>query len=147
MIAVSGTPIPQGSKQAYRTGDRIYLVEANKAVYEWRERIAKAAREYMEHIGIFEQPIHLELVFLMPRPKTVTREHPTTKPDLDKLVRAVNDAITGIIFKDDSQVVKITASKQYAKYGMTGVIIQPHVCNDSITYTEYLKLHADRLGQ
>lgn len=38
------------------------------------------------------------------------------KPDLDKLVRAVQDALTGIIYKDDGQVCRLTANKNYAAH-------------------------------
>lgn len=42
------------------------------------------------------------------------RAWPTTKPDLDKLVRAVGDAMTGLVYEDDSQTVDLIVSKRYA---------------------------------
>jgi crossover junction endodeoxyribonuclease RusA len=49
----------------------------------------------------------------MNRPKTVNRPEPSVAPDLDKLVRAVLDGLTAIAYRDDGQVVRLTAAKQY----------------------------------
>ena len=61
-----------------------------------------------------EGPVSVELCFYLPRGKTVRRALPAVKPDLDKLVRAVLDALTGYCYKDDGQAVGVLASKQYA---------------------------------
>ena len=49
--------------------------------------------------------------------------HPTTKPDATKLVRAVEDALTGVIWRDDSQVVRQWASKVYDDCEGVSVIV------------------------
>jgi Holliday junction resolvase RusA-like endonuclease len=49
----------------------------------------------------------------MTKPKTVKRLHPTVPPDLDKLIRAVLDAMTAIAYLDDGQVTEINAVKVY----------------------------------
>ena len=66
--------------------------------------------------------MEIQMVFIMPKPKTVKRAYPTVAPDLDKLVRAVLDALTGICYLDDSQVTDIRASKVYGS--STGVEIR-----------------------
>lgn len=56
----------------------------------------------------------------MPRPKALRdRLAPpmVQAPDLDKLVRAVGDALTGITYTDDRQITHITASKRRANPG------------------------------
>lgn len=55
----------------------------------------------------------MQLDFAFIKPKTVNRNRPSVKPDLDKLIRAVLDALTGIAYTDDSQVVRILAQKSY----------------------------------
>ena len=64
---------------------------------------------------IFDGPVRCRLKFLLPRPKTVVRQRPTGRfdGDIDKHVRSVLDALTGIAYKDDSQVVEVSASKYY----------------------------------
>lgn len=49
---------------------------------------------------------------------------PATKPDVDKLERAVLDALTGVLWADDSQVVMLSADKVYAPTPMTLVTVQ-----------------------
>ncbi len=59
------------------------------------------------------------LEFRMPRPKSTPKATPAAvkRPDLDKLARAVLDAITGTVLVDDSQVVDLSASKRLAEVG------------------------------
>jgi crossover junction endodeoxyribonuclease RusA len=70
--------------------------------------------------------LELRVVFGFPRPKSHYRtgrnvgelkidapRYCTTKPDADKLLRAIGDAVTGIVCRDDSQFVEITATKLY----------------------------------
>jgi len=63
-----------------------------------------------------EGAIGIELQFFLPRPASLPKKvlHHMKKPDLDKLIRACLDSMTGIMFKDDSQVTSIQASKEYA---------------------------------
>jgi Holliday junction resolvase RusA-like endonuclease len=65
-----------------------------------------------------ECPLHVLVTFYLAKPPSVRREHPTARPDLDKLVRATLDGLTqsGAIV-DDAQVVAITTRKQYAEAG------------------------------
>jgi len=48
-----------------------------------------------------------------------------TVPDLDKILRSVLDSLTGIVYKDDSQVDQIIARKAYAlpDPGLEAVVI------------------------
>ncbi len=62
-----------------------------------------------------DRAIHITLVFIMRKPKTVTRDFPTVAPDLDKLVRAVLDGLTAIAYRDDAQVTDIRAHKVYGE--------------------------------
>jgi len=66
-------------------------------------------------------PVGLYLTFVLPRPKSLTwkkRAMPrlwhTSKPDTDNLAKAVKDALTGLAWKDDSQVCFVEARKLYA---------------------------------
>ncbi len=85
---VAGLPIAQGSKKAFRRGDKIVLVESAAGLKEWRYRVAVSARA--AGLPLLEtEAITLALIFVMPAPKKLVRKHPTTKPDIDKLTRAV----------------------------------------------------------
>lgn len=61
------------------------------------------------------EPVKMTIVFTMPRPRTVKRPFPSVPPDLDKLIRGCLDALTGIAYVDDGQVIEILASKRYGE--------------------------------
>lgn len=94
------------------------LVHANsKALTAWRDQIAEAFRNH----HIVTHPIGLDLTFIVKQPATVRRPLPSVRPDLDKYVRAVMDALTKVVYVDDGQVCDILARK---RYGHTpGVIV------------------------
>jgi len=73
----------------------------------------------------------------MPRGKTVKREMPTVPPDLDKLIRAINDSATDAgIIEDDSQVIEIVAYKFYEAENLPiGALI---------TYSQFLGVSFDK---
>ncbi|WP_255218445.1 RusA family crossover junction endodeoxyribonuclease [Nocardia abscessus] len=108
-------PAPQGSKRHVGHGR---MIESSAAVGPWRERVALAVHN--EHWPLLSGPVVVDLTFVMPRPKSApkTRTPPAIKkPDLDKLVRAIFDALTGIAFDSDAQVVELHASKRLADPG------------------------------
>ena len=114
-------PMPKERPRATVVGGhaRIYT-PAKTAAYE--KKIANAWKT--EHGETpFTGPVSVRIVFLMPIPKSVTKarkaameaqtERPITKPDADNLAKAVMDAINGIAYKDDNQVVDLSVSKYY----------------------------------
>lgn len=95
-------------------GGRAVLVEANKKLPDWRKAVKEAAAEAMTG-DLFSQPVKVDITFFMPRPaKPKWAQYPASKPDLDKLVRAVFDALTGIVWADDALAVEMTARKLWA---------------------------------
>ena len=125
---VPGKPQAQGSKVKGRYGN---LREDNKELGPWRERVALAGHAAMNGLDMIEGPVSMTLLFTMYRPASTpkTRTPPAVKkPDLDKCMRAIFDALTGICFRDDSQVVTVTASKRIAGVGETPgvrVVVRP----------------------
>lgn len=107
---VVGQPIPQGSMKVIN-GHIIH--SQGSALAAWRSSVALAAKK--AGASPSDRPISMTLIFIMKKPKTVTREYPTVAPDLDKLVRGVLDALTAIAYKDDSQVIDIRALKIYGE--------------------------------
>ena len=115
-IIIPGECIPQGSKSVNRkTG---HMFEANGRLKAWRKEAGVALDQYIgTWFGAwepFDGPLHVDVTFYLPRGKTVTREYPSVKPDLDKLQRALGDMLTiaGII-KDDARIVTWHSSKRY----------------------------------
>lgn len=111
---VGGAPIPQGSKKAFVRGGRVSLVEANDKLKPWRKSVTETVGSVLFQAEPCAHAVEVELLFVMPRPKSVTRQHMTVKPDLDKLTRAVFDGVTDSgLWVDDSQVIGVLARKSY----------------------------------
>lgn len=114
---VPGVPVPQGSKRAFARGGKAWLVEANPRHKDWRSTVSAHALEARPAGSpILDGPISITLHFQFIRPKSCPkkRTRPEVKPDIDKLVRAVADSITGILIRDDAQIVDLVARKVYA---------------------------------
>ena len=125
-LTVEGVPVPQGSFRHVGNGR---IISANPKLNTWRQTIATQIATQTHH-RLIEAPIRLQLIFTLPRPKSVSisrRATPTTKPDLDKLTRAVMDAISleryCQVIKDDSLVTDLHAAKRYADHTPPGVTI------------------------
>ncbi|WP_063017167.1 MULTISPECIES: RusA family crossover junction endodeoxyribonuclease [Nocardia] len=123
-LFVSGQPAPQGSKdyKGRNARGKAILVESAAGLPDWRARIAWTAHErgWRPTGG----PFAADLVFVMPRPKGTPAATPAAvkRPDADKLARAVLDALTGVAWADDSQVVDLRSRKRLAEPGeATGV--------------------------
>lgn len=123
-FTITGTPIPQGSKRHVGNGR---MIEANPKLRPWRAVVTQAALQALGNQQPFSKTdgITVELAFFVPRPKTVNRSMPTVKPDIDKLARAILDGITDAgIWPDDSQVVKLQASKNYTSDTLGKVLVK-----------------------
>ena len=125
-VTVEGSPVPQGSFRHVGNGR---IISANPKLNSWRQTIADQASSQTP-VRLIEGSCRVELVFTLPRPKSVPikrRTRPTTKPDLDKLVRATLDAISleryVQILTDDSIVTDLHAAKRYADHTPAGVRI------------------------
>jgi crossover junction endodeoxyribonuclease RusA len=125
-IVVEGSPVPQGSFRHIGNGR---IIAANPKLNAWRQTIADQVSEKTA-VRLIEGFCRVDLVFTLPRPKSVPksrRTRPTTKPDLDKLVRAALDAISlpryVQLLTDDSIVTDLHAAKRYADHTPPGVRI------------------------
>jgi Holliday junction resolvase RusA-like endonuclease len=128
-------PMPAGSKRAFaiRKGGvptgRIAVVDACKESRSWKDAVANesaiAMRKESAHM-LSDCPIFLTVKYYLPRPashfgsgknaavvKASSPRFPISKPDVLKLTRAVEDAMTGIVWRDDSQVVCERIEKHY----------------------------------
>ena len=123
-IVVRGLPAPQGSK-AFKgmAGGHAILQESSKKVKPWREAVKAAA---LDACGIDQQstraitcirgPVDVQMIFTMPRPKSAKAgARPGSRPDLSKLIRSTEDALTDVgVWEDDSRVVRVVAMKIFA---------------------------------
>jgi Holliday junction resolvase RusA-like endonuclease len=126
-FVVDGTPAPQGSKTVVPTAAGHRTKESNEAALRsWRGDVAARAREAMAGRPPLAGAVELDVAFMFGRPRAhygtgrnAGRLKPSapiycpTRPDLDKLLRAIGDAITGIVVVDDAAIVEVRARKAY----------------------------------
>src|SRR5262245_42268183 len=113
---VLGRPVGKGNHKAVtpKGWSRPVIIEKNSRTRVWQDAIALQAR--LQARGeLFTGAVALSVVFYLPRPVSLPRRVvlPVKKPDLDKLLRTVFDSLTGIVVKDDAQIVEVSASKVY----------------------------------
>lgn len=126
---VPGVPQPGGSKKGFvvrtKTGKtRVAIVEDAKHNAPWRAKVALAAAEHFT--APLTGPLEAEFLFTMPRPKhhfgtgrraEILKPNAPTghtgTPDITKLIRSTEDALKGIAWVDDCQIVVQSASKLY----------------------------------
>ena len=123
---VMGKPVPQGSKTVFMVEGKPVLADANsKDLKPWRKTVAATSKvEAAKRAIQRERAVAVHATFTFERPKTVTREYPTVKPDLDKLIRAVFDAITESgLWADDCQVVDMRITKVYGPTAGVRVLV------------------------
>lgn len=120
---VPGAPVTQGSKRVF--GGR--LVEVTGARLEvWRtavgyEALGARPRGWQMLTG----PVEIAIEFRLHRPQRPKFEVPAAKGrnDLDKLLRAVGDALTNVAYEDDGQITDARVRKRYAVDGRVGAQI------------------------
>lgn len=123
MIAfrVPGLPIAQGSKsyKGHRGGKPI-LVESAKGLDKWRDDVELMARRATGYSRpMLDEPVLVivEFTFKAPKTRAGAIRH-ATMPDVDKLARAVLDALkSALVFTDDGRVSDLVATKRYGEPG------------------------------
>lgn len=118
-FTVPGVPAPQGSKNPWGG-------EANARTRPWRAAVSAEAALHWGGRPLLGGPVEVAVQFAFPRPKAhygtgrnanklkdSAPEFVTKAPDLDKLARAIGDALTGIVYRDDAQIARLEVEKVY----------------------------------
>lgn len=142
---VPGKPEPAGSKRAFvpKGWTRPVITDANKKSKPWKDTVTNIALQNYRG-ELMTGPLRVTFKFQVWRPqghygtgknggivKRSSPLHPAVKPDVLKLARGVEDALTSIIWKDDAQIVDEHILKEY---------VEPNIaCGVFITVQELLK--------
>lgn len=132
---VLGRPRPKGSARPIKTADGRVFMEAPANAIEWQNKVTQAALQRCETRGwkISETgAFALRVKYFFGRPKShygTGRNREVLKPsapaypisravgDIGKLTRAIEDALTGVVYRDDSQIVEEALAVLYAPPG------------------------------
>ncbi len=133
-FVVPGAPVGKGRPRIGRIGGnaRMFTPEKTKnyeSLIAHAGQIAMAGRELIQH------PVMVELQILLPIPQSKSKKwkaqavagqvFPTTKPDMDNVIKAIYDGLNGVVWRDDVQVVDAIVRKRYAETPCVHVRIVP----------------------
>jgi hypothetical protein len=136
VLWVAGRPQTAGSKRAVPTGAGMRVIESGsaglrRAKAAWRSDLRDAGERARRDVWRLADPtdaaLEVLLVFVRSRPgahlrtgrmagvvKDAARSlRPTARPDVVKLARAAEDALTGVLWADDAQIVDERLAKVY----------------------------------
>lgn len=118
-FTVYGVPLAQGRPRFKRIGNHVQTFDPQES-RSWKESVRAQAIQYLQSNGgviPIKGGINVYLFFFLPRPKSLPKKvllH-LKKPDLDNLTKLILDALRGICYKDDSQIVRLLVTKQYGE--------------------------------
>lgn len=141
-FTVYGRPQQMGSKRAFVRGNRAIITDDNSEKRkQWANAVSTAAAEAMDRRKLIDGPVRVSVGFHFRRPKlhygtgrnaaqlkaSAPRYHAQT-PDVDKLIRCLLDALTGIVFRDDCLVHLMTVQRNWTEQQERAVVsITPEV--------------------
>lgn len=128
-VWIAGAAEPSGSKTRGRWGG---VHDSNPRASDYRAVVAGEVSRAMEEHGLAlirkPRPVYLSATFYRLRPSSHYRADgeslnaegrrlpfPTTKPDRGKVLRTLEDALTGVLYEDDAQVVAGIVAKRWGQ--------------------------------
>ena len=132
---VPGTPVGKGRPRAARRGAGVVMFTPEKTA-DYESLVAATASNAMraEAGPLFTGPLEAVLEMRFPVPASWSKakraralagvEWHTSKPDADNVAKAILDACNGVVFRDDSQIVMLTATKEFSETPGVRVVIR-----------------------
>ena len=133
---VEGNPVGKGRPRFRRTKNFVQTYTDSKTA-AWEEKVKSAAKQGMGDTPPLETPVSVYGYFGLSVPSSHSkkrttaclegREAPSKKPDLDNMAKAVLDAMNGVVFKDDSQIINLHLKKVYSIEVGVNVLVKEEV--------------------
>ena len=129
-FTIPGTPVAKARPRVTRTGHAY----TPKKTSDYEKLVQIYAKQAMAGMNPTTEAVRLTVRAFFPIPKSWTKakkekalngdlKH-TTKPDFDNVEKAIQDAMNGIVYKDDSQIVLVAGSKEYASEPRVEVTVE-----------------------
>jgi len=112
-----GEPVAKGRPKISSFGGFARAYTPKKTRMAEADIRAQLMPQLPEGWNAMEGPVSMTAIFYRTRPKSTSKRlnYPITKPDLDNLLKLLTDSLSGIIFKDDAQIILLTAWKQFGE--------------------------------
>jgi len=130
---VDADPVGKQRARYAKRGNHVMAYTPDKT-RNYESLIKEAAIEAMGSSEPLETPVTLYLYIRAPIPKSLPKkrieaclnglEKPIKKPDASNVLKSVEDAMNGVVYKDDSQIVNIHVSKVYSSVSGVDVCIK-----------------------
>lgn len=124
-FTIPGEPTAQGRPRFSTHGGFVKAYDPEKS-RNYKAYVKLLASEAMQNIGLTltELPLGVEIITDVGIPASKSKKFkeqalnglqlPIKKPDVDNVAKIILDSISGIVYKDDKQIVKLTVSKKYS---------------------------------
>ena len=130
---VDGDPVGKQRARYAKRGNFVQTYTPDKT-RNYEALIKEAATQAMGSNEILETPVNLYLYIRAPIPKSLPKkrleaclngsEKPIKKPDASNVLKSVEDAMNGVVYKDDSQIVNIHVTKVYSSQSGIDVCVK-----------------------
>jgi Holliday junction resolvase RusA-like endonuclease len=120
-FVVPGPPAVKGSTLSFFDRGRIVTKTDSKNGRAWARSVAWIAKSAGVRVIPKGHGVIVSIVYEFQPPLVAKRSEPCVRPDVDKLARALLDALTGVAYEDDGQVVALTVRKTYGADTLTRI--------------------------
>jgi len=134
-FTVPGTPVGKGRPRFARHGAHVVAYTPDKTV-NFEVVVKVMASQAMAGRALLTRPVSLHIDMFMPVPPSWSRKRrdlafsgligATTKPDVSNVLKAIEDAINGVVYLDDKQIVGGGFTKQYGLIPRVEVRVQEY---------------------
>lgn len=125
-IKIEGDPVPKARARIVRYGHAY----TPRKTANWEKIVRLTAISAMNGRQMLTGPVQAKFWFYLPMPRNIPKKRrptalPHHRPDLDNLVKSVKDALNGVAYHDDGQIVKLSAQKTYGTPAGVRITIAP----------------------
>ena len=132
-FAVPGNPVGKGRAKAARRGNYVTMYTPQKTV-NYESLVAYSAHIAMNGRALITGAVTVDLDIRVQIAESWSHKkkkqavdgviHPTKKPDIDNVEKAIFDGMNGVVWKDDVQVISVSKRKRYSDVPGVFVIVR-----------------------
>lgn len=133
---VYGQPQGKGRPRVGRAGAHVRMFTPQKTL-AYEGLVAHCGAVAMAGQPLVEGPVELRMLIDVQIPASWSKKKqaqalageilPTTKPDVDNVIKAIGDGLNGVVWKDDVQITDVITRKRYAEKPQVRVMVRPAV--------------------